>query len=501
MNWNRAKGKNVSSATIRGVGLNKPSVLVDLSFAHKDRGFAGIPQETRILFNTLCQSSSLDVTGWLNSLKGVFTSKKLDHLITQVQFLAFGLSDESFGLVNPYLQFLFKKSPRFIKQFLFVKSLIKKSYRISPLQSTIDFSQIWRNFFHMKIPFSEWEHLNRTKYVLSDLSVQRRGFKLWPAKITTKGYRFVLFQDAHFVKFPQGTIPLVRYHDAVPLLAADTVLGSWSPANHLKKVRSCENKAIFICSSDSSYADLAKVSPLASEKARIIPCVVPKMERKNVSANQFQMIAKNYLSSSTRGSLEGEEVLQRWFGKQMNRIPKFIMTLSTIEPRKNHLGLINAWQKLKFICEEDVQLLVVGSPGWGCESILSTMQSLVKSGHLLHLEKVPQDLIPYLYSAALAFVFPSFKEGFGLPVCEAMQCGCPVAVSDIMAHRFIAKDAALYFSPYDTDAMAAALLQLIQLENLKENLVAKGHLQAARFDQKAILPQWEALFDELNRDF
>ena len=81
-----------------------------------------------------------------------------------------------------------------------------------------------------------------------------------------------------------------------------------------------------------------------------------------------------------------------------------------------------------------------------------------------------------------------------------MQCGCPVAVSDIKAHRYSCGEGALYFSPYDTDEMALVLHKLTvseEKESLKKALIEKGLENVKRFKRETVLPQWEALFQEL----
>jgi glycosyltransferase involved in cell wall biosynthesis len=115
----------------------------------------------------------------------------------------------------------------------------------------------------------------------------------------------------------------------------------------------------------------------------------------------------------------------------------------------------------------------------------------------LHLEKVAQHELGYLYSAASCFAFPSFAEGFGLPPTEAMQCGCPVVVSDIPAHRYAAGEAALYCDPYDEEDMAATMAHVLDDANRTkvQELVERGYRNAERFSQENILPMWEEFFN------
>jgi glycosyltransferase involved in cell wall biosynthesis len=150
--------------------------------------------------------------------------------------------------------------------------------------------------------------------------------------------------------------------------------------------------------------------------------------------------------------------------------------------------------------EEDIKLMIVGSLGWRCDKTVALIKSFVSSGDLLHLEKVDQVELPYLYSSANCFVYAAFMEGFGLPATEAMQCGCPVAVSDIAAHRYSANDAALYFDPYDSEDIANKLKLLISDdgEKMRNDLIQKGYKNVKRFSMEQVVPQWESVFEKLS---
>ncbi len=100
--------------------------------------------------------------------------------------------------------------------------------------------------------------------------------------------------------------------------------------------------------------------------------------------------------------------------------------------------------------------------------------------------KVEDDEIKALYMNAIAFVFPSLYEGFGIPPLEAMECGCPVAVSDIDVLHEVCGDAALYFDPHSTYEIEQALHTLYIDGDLKQQLIIKGRQQAAQFNWNVI---------------
>lgn len=153
----------------------------------------------------------------------------------------------------------------------------------------------------------------------------------------------------------------------------------------------------------------------------------------------------------------------------------FFLFLGTLEPRKNLAGILEAWSRMSTTMPD---LVIAGRTGWKTD-----LKRLV-SGHLderrLHcLGHVPQELLPALYSEAIAFVWPSLMEGFGLPLLEAMACGTPVITSDSM--KEVAGDGALYVDPLDAQAIFRAMTDLSENEQLCRMLREQGRNHAAKY--------------------
>jgi glycosyltransferase involved in cell wall biosynthesis len=119
---------------------------------------------------------------------------------------------------------------------------------------------------------------------------------------------------------------------------------------------------------------------------------------------------------------------------------KYILFVGTIQPRKNIELLIEAFSKLKVA---DVRLVIAGKPGWDYEGIISAPKRFGVRGKVRFLGRIRDEDLPALYSGASVFAFPSLFEGFGLPILEALACGCPVVASDIGPHREIFEKASL----------------------------------------------------------
>jgi glycosyltransferase involved in cell wall biosynthesis len=161
----------------------------------------------------------------------------------------------------------------------------------------------------------------------------------------------------------------------------------------------------------------------------------------------------------------------------------FILFVGTLQPRKNITSLIKAFAK---VAQEEklpkgLQLVIVGRKGWLYEEILEAPKELGIDKKVKFLENVENDELPLFYKNALCFVLPSLYEGFGLPVLEAMQQGCPVITSNISSLPEAGGDAALYVDPEDVDDIAKKITQLVNSEKLRKELVEKGKEQVKKF--------------------
>jgi glycosyltransferase involved in cell wall biosynthesis len=137
----------------------------------------------------------------------------------------------------------------------------------------------------------------------------------------------------------------------------------------------------------------------------------------------------------------------------------YFIVCGTIEPRKNHLLLLNVWRELvRQRGERAPKLIMVGSPGWGAEPVLRTLkQSPLLQDRVIFARGLSSPALRRLVAHARALLMPSFAEGFGLPVIEALSVGTPVIASDLPAHREIAGDLAIYRDPTDAPGWLAAI--------------------------------------------
>ena len=182
---------------------------------------------------------------------------------------------------------------------------------------------------------------------------------------------------------------------------------------------------------------------------------------------------------------------------------KYIFNAGSIEPRKNLIGLIKAYHSLPGTLKEEYDLIITGSQGWLNSDIYNTVKILGLGDKIRFTGPVPDEDLPYLYNGATIFVYPSFYEGFGLPVLEAMQCGCPVITSDVSSLPEVAGNAALLVDPEDIDDIKNSMNKLLTDEGLRKRLSIKGLEQAGNFSwdkcARETLEVYEDLFKNADK--
>jgi len=187
----------------------------------------------------------------------------------------------------------------------------------------------------------------------------------------------------------------------------------------------------------------------------------------------------------------GKEQLAEQFGIKGD----YILFVGTLQPRKNIVRLIEAFSKLK----TDLELVIVGKKGWQYEEILNAPEKFGVSEKVKFLENVTDKELPSLYKNALLFILPSLYEGFGLPVLEAMQFGCPVITSNISSLPEAAGEAALYVNPESVEDIAEKLEKLINEPKLREELVKKGYEQVKKFSWEKTAKETLKVLEEIGK--
>lgn len=169
----------------------------------------------------------------------------------------------------------------------------------------------------------------------------------------------------------------------------------------------------------------------------------------------------------------------------MNDFPKkFILSVGTIQPRKNYVRLIEAFSRLKGTHIDqyrDVSLVIVGKKGWLYDEILQSPKKYGVESSVRFLDFVDDRDLPVLYKKALCFVLPSLYEGFGLPVLEAMAYSCPVVVSNVSSLPEIAGGAGVYVEAENVQSIADAIHKtILEIKSLEGKKRIKAGLEQVK---------------------
>ncbi|MCK4919192.1 MAG: glycosyltransferase family 4 protein [Candidatus Pacebacteria bacterium] len=223
--------------------------------------------------------------------------------------------------------------------------------------------------------------------------------------------------------------------------------------NPKKKARKSDK---IIAVSNSTKNDLTKIYKIDFEKIKVVYSGI----------NQEQGVENNE-----------SEVRKKY------KLPeKYILYLGTIEPRKNIVSIIRAFEKLKYNTKDkDLKLVIAGSKGWLYKNVFEVAENSKYKKDIIFTGFVDDEDKSVLYKLAGIFVYPSFYEGFGFPPLEAMQNKTPVITSNLSSLSEAVGDAAIMVNPYNIDELARAMENLLSDENLKNNLIEKGIQQTKKF--------------------
>lgn len=471
-----------------GRGGPRARVLVDL--AHAADGYVGIAQDTRLNFDMLSTLPGVDLAGLLlaagrHDLPGVRRSDA-DNLAVQAGVLHW--------MTRNWDQTrLLRRTGRFRE----VAASLRTTHEMIPFGGNKN--QIWRTLFEKTLAADRRRDVLDHAFYATDLSVLRvidRVVRLRmfpPQRLLTPGFDYALFSMPRPVRLSPGTRQLIRFHDAVPLTDIDTQDNWFNAFVYQQLTRNCVRDAVFVCNSPQSLDDLIRLDPSREATASVVPCALAPAPPRAVAGLAFERVA------TVRRSVR---VLEDSTRDLPDIAPgcRYLLNIGTLEPRKNQIALIRAWERVISRSDPELRLVIVGNTGWHDTAIVAAMQSHVLAGRIIHLERLPIDELQSVAAGAECFVFPSFNEGFGYPPLEAMQAGAACVISDIPVFRWIFGDSALFVDPYDVESIATAIERLVVGPGrlgLRAELASRVPAVLDRFSIGTVRRQWEALLDRL----
>ncbi len=277
-----------------------------------------------------------------------------------------------------------------------------------------------------------------------------------------------LFHSPDFVLPPTGRTPtILTVHDLSFLRVPECYLPGFRRYLERAVTRAVGRAEWILADSESTRRDLMGLMAVEPDRVSVIyPGVEPRFH-----------------------PVRDSEVLNR-VRDHYNLPERFVLGLGTLQPRKNFPGLVDGFGRLvQGIGNGELQLVVVGSKGWMCEDTYAAAAKVGLEDRVHFPGFVEDDDLPALYSLAVAFAFPTWYEGFGLPVLEAMACGTPVVTADNSSLPEVVGQAGLLVDAGDADALAGALARLLGDEALRAQLAAAGIEQARQFTWTAAARQ------------
>lgn len=159
----------------------------------------------------------------------------------------------------------------------------------------------------------------------------------------------------------------------------------------------------------------------------------------------------------------------------------YLLCLSTVEPRKNMLRTIQAYEQYVLKNDLPYKLVIVGGKGWNNGEIYDYVNEHHLNGYVLFTGYVSNEDVKNIYANATLFIYASLYEGFGIPVLEAMQSGVPVITSNVSSMPEVAGDACILVDPYQTEDIKNAIIKVLDSEKLQAEMKEKGIARAKKF--------------------
>ena len=473
-------------------------------------GHSGIPLATRLLFRGLSRLDDLDVVGLIQSSNlvveaglpvrgGVLTAERgaaehIDRLSRVVVSLQQGSA--SHRLEHLRQRLLRLGGPLGAA----LGGLIGRKVPLTGFDPTHFKDFIWRSMFAKSLPIEDFEVVTSGDFrvmrwpwsLVSAVGVASAAFghAVYPPLDTT-GIDVMVTETPYPGRVSGSTRMVVRYHDAIPLLMPHTIKDRGHHRSmHLHALkRNAADGAWFACVSEATRQDLLLVLPGLESRAVTIPNMISHhFEQDGGPPTRVPEII--WSRKNRRAPHEGGAPIAPG-DLTAGELP-YLLMVSTIEPRKNHHGLLDAWELLRSAGFPNLNLVCVGGLGWDHDALLRRFSPWLARGGLHLLEDVPPADLRLLYQHAEATVCPSLGEGFDFSGVEAMRSGGIVAASDIRVHREVYGAASEYFSPYSAQEMAATIARLIAPDSEARRLALReeGARVTDQYLPGRVLPQW-----------
>jgi glycosyltransferase involved in cell wall biosynthesis len=273
---------------------------------------------------------------------------------------------------------------------------------------------------------------------------------------------------------PAKILKIVTVHDLVWLRYPETTTRYNLFLQKAFARRGIAEADIVLVNSRSTQEELVQTLGIPFEKTRVIYPIISEIYKPQPPEEAAGYISEKYKVPS-----------------------RYMATVGTVEPRKNLKLLIEAARTLKSKGQLPCPVLVVGAKGWKNSHLWQEIRDAgLSEREISFMGYLPDEDMPFFYSGAQAFLFPSMYEGFGFPPIEAMACGTPVIASNAQCMPEVLGNAAILESPTSAEDFAAAIARVLMDEDLRETMRARGISNAQRFAARSSAERLLEVFEQ-----
>ena len=302
---------------------------------------------------------------------------------------------------------------------------------------------------------------------------------LWKSSLfsieTLLGNVDVVLMPDYLVPRRRSAKLLVVVYDVIPFLHPE-----WYPPASASRI--CRDLCtvfreadLVVAISESTRNDILKVAGLGEDRVTVVSTIASPVFCRS-------------------GNREAWDKLKVRYGIR----DRFILFVGTFEPRKNIPGLCQAYMRLRTTVKIAHQLVLVGGTGWMCEAAFAAIRKLDGSDVVVT-GYVTDEELSHLYREADVFVYPSFYEGFGLPVLEAMACGTPVVTANTSSFPEVVGEAGIMVDPCEPQQLADAIGSVVCDRDLSRSLVERGMRRADLFTAQRMGAQMRKSLERIGR--
>lgn len=284
----------------------------------------------------------------------------------------------------------------------------------------------------------------------------------------------LFFAPDHHIPYLKSKPVVATVMDIIPFIHPE-----WTSSRFRKLKNFAFKKAILsadhiITISEYSKNDIINYFKIDESNISVVPLGVDKKYFKIIDKDKKQNILKKY-----------------------NIEKDFFIFIGTLQPRKNILRIIEAFEQLPLEIKEQNQLIIIGQNGWNTDELMNKLTYLEESGHGKWINYIPEDDMLALFQSAISLVYPSLYEGFGLPIIEAFASSCPVISSNTTSIPEVAGDAAILVNPSSVKEISNAMYRIATNIDLRNELIALGLKQVKKFTWKKSADEHMKVFKSL----